>query len=135
MRLRTIAALLIAALSGAMWFAALDAILLFRAMDDPAGAGLLAANGFAATYWVGAVACLVGLLVSKRSRVIAGVLLLVAALMLFWIVPTLRAHGAGWPGSFASLHASASLGHLLLCLGTAYWSWRLASAKAMPPRL
>ena len=127
------AALLIAALSGAMWFAALGAILLFRAMSDPSSAGQLAANGFEASYWIAAGACLIGLLVSRRSRVTAGVLLLIDALMLFWIVPALRAHGAGWPGSFASLHGSASLGHLLLCLGTAFWSWRLLSVDAAPP--
>ena len=133
LRVRQVAALLIAALSGALWFAALNAILLFRAMSDLSSAGQLAANGFVASYWVAGVACVLALLLSQRSRVIAGGLLVVEALMLFWIVPALRAHGAGWPGSFSSLHGSASLGHLLLCAGTAFWSWQLLGAKSVLP--
>ena len=133
MRIRQAAALVIAALSGALWFAALDAILLFRAMPEPRLAGQLAANGFEACYWAVAAACLVGLVVSPRSRVSAALLLLIDALLLFWIVPALRAHGAGWPGSFASLHGSASLGHLLLGLGTVFWSWRLLTVEIAPP--
>jgi hypothetical protein len=129
---RLAAALLLAGVSGAMWFAALNAVLLFRAMPDPASAGQLAANGFVASYWIAALACLIGIALSRRSRVLAAGLLLVQALMLFWIVPALRTHGAGWPGSFATLHGSASLGHLLLCLGTAFWSWRMARAGSAP---
>jgi hypothetical protein len=82
-----------------------------------------------ASYLLVGVAAVVGLILSRSSRLLAAGLIVVVGLLVLWIVPALRAHGAGWPGSFASLHGSASLCHLVLCLGSAVWAWRLSRAQ------
>ncbi len=106
-----------------MWFAGCSAILLFRGLtDNPQLAGRLASDLFMASYLATTVPTLLGLLFAPVGRVIGVVLVLALLLQAFAVVPALREHGAGWPGSFASLHATASLLHFVLAVATIWWS-------------
>jgi hypothetical protein len=109
--------------SGALWFAGVTAILLFRSMpDNPAAAGLLAADIFMASYVAASVPSFLGVLFAPVGRPIGFVLLLALLAQVFGIVPALRQHGAGWPATFASLHATASVLHLVLAVATIWWA-------------
>ncbi len=122
--LRRCIAIAAALSSGALWFAAVNAVVLFHAISDPAQAGRIAADGFYVSYLIALAICLV-VLVFSGQRMLGAVGVAVAGLLLVWLVPALREHGAGWPFSFASLHASASLAHFVLALSTLGLSWRL----------
>ena len=110
--------------SGALWFAALNAVLLFKALPDPATAGQLAADGFYASYLIALVVGML-LVVFTRERRFSGVAVGLAAVLTFWLAPALRSHGEGWPFPLGSLHVAASLVHVLLALCTLGLSWRL----------
>jgi hypothetical protein len=97
--------------------------LLFKALPDPAAAGQLAADGFYASYLIALVVSLV-LVLFTRERSVSGAAVCLAVLLAFWLTPALRTHGDGWPFPLASLHASASIAHLLLALCMLALSWR-----------
>jgi hypothetical protein len=99
--------------------------------DNPAAAGQLAADVFMASYVVASVPSLFGVLFAPVARPIGLALLLALVAEAFGIVPALRNHGAGWPASFASLHATASLLHLGLAIGTLWWSVLLVRYRRM----
>jgi hypothetical protein len=106
-----------------LWFAGVTAMLLFRGMpESPAAAGLLAADVFMASYVATSIPSLLGVLFAPVGRPIGFALLLVLVAQTFGIVPALREHGAGWPASFASLHATASVLHLVLAVATIWWA-------------
>ena len=132
--MRQAAALVSAAAVGALLFSVHVATEVFREMpDDRAFAGRIAGRAFTGAYGIAAVAAVFATVVvltirTRRAmldRSIAAASLLVAGLQLGWIAPAIVAHGAGWPGSFASLHATGGLLHVALAALALVIAWRL----------
>lgn len=112
--------------------------ILFDAMpNDRALAGRIAGRAFESAYWIAFGAALVVLAVawfarSRRARiemVLAAVMLIAAALQLFWIAPAITSHGAGWPWSFASLHGAGGATHLMLAGVALVLAWLLLASR------
>ena len=106
--------------------------MVFRSMpDDRVTAGRIAGRAFVGAYGIALAAAALALVVAfttvatTRDRVLAVLFLLVAALQLFWIAPAILSHGAGWPGTFASLHAAGGSLHLLLAVLALALAWLL----------
>jgi hypothetical protein len=119
---------------GALLFSVHIATSVFREMpDDRMLAGRIAGRAFVGAYSITAVAAAIALLVALTVRVgtgaadrwIALTFLVAALLELFWIAPSIVQHGSGWPGSFASLHATGGALHLLLAVFALVLAWRL----------
>jgi hypothetical protein len=132
--MRKAASLLCAAAVGALLFSIHVATSVFRDLpDDRLLAGRIAGRAFTAAYAIAAVAALVAVVVvlsrrtqrAKLDRAIAVGLLSIAALQSLWVAPAIVRHGAGWPGSFASLHATGGVLHLALVVLALLLSWRL----------
>lgn len=132
-------AILAAVAVGALLFSARIAPLLFDAMpDNRALAGRLAGRAFESAYWItlvaaivaSAVAWLAGSMRARCERVLAALMLIDAALLVFWIAPAIANHGAGWPGSFASLHGAGGALHVLLAAVALVLSWLLLASRA-----
>jgi Domain of unknown function (DUF4149) len=133
--IRNAAALWCAVATGTLLFSAIVAPMLFDALPgDRATAGRIAARGFEAAYVVALAAALVvciacWLSATRRAPNLAlGAAMLVGAcVQLFWVAPSISRRGAGWPGSFASLHATGGGLHLLLGVLALVLAWRLLS--------
>ncbi len=137
--MRQAAALVSAAAVGALLFSVHVATAVFRDMpNDRVFAGRIAGRAFTAAYVIAAVAAALAVVVvltirTRRAildRSIAFASLLVAGLQLGWIAPAIVAHGAGWPGSFASLHAAGGLLHVALAALALVLAWRLLDEDA-----
>lgn len=133
------AAILCAVAVGALLFSARIAPLLFEAMpDDRALAGRIAGRAFESAYWIAlavavAASAVVWVARSARARgecVLAMLMLIDAALLVFWIAPAIANHGAKWPWSFASLHGTGGAMHLLLAVVALALSWLLLTSRA-----
>ena len=131
---RKAASLWCAAAVGALVFSVRVATTVFEEMPgDRALAGRIAGRAFTGAYAIALVAAVIAVLVvwlprtvrSGIDRGLAAGLLLGAALELFWIAPAIVRHGVGWPGSFASLHATGGAVHLLLAVVALILAWRL----------
>ncbi len=98
-------------------------------------AGRIAGRSFTGAYAIAAVASLVAVVVvfATRSRALDRVLALAmaaAALVeLAWIAPAILAHGSGWPGSFASLHAAGGALHVAIAAIALILAWRLLDER------
>ncbi len=112
--------------------------MLFNAMPgDRALAGRIAGRAFESAYWVAFGAALVALAVawfarSTRARieiVLGALMVIAAALQLFWIAPAIANHGAGWPWSFASLHGAGVAMHLALAVVALMLAWLLLAER------
>jgi hypothetical protein len=132
--LRQAASLSCAAAVGALLFSVHIATTVFREMpDDRMLAGRIAGRAFVGAYSITATAAVLALLIATTLRGgrgmkdlwTAGALLIAALLELFWIAPAIVQHGVGWPGSFASLHATGGALHLLLAVLALTLAWRL----------
>ena len=96
-------------------------------------AGQIAGRAFTGAYVIAVVAAVlaVAVVLAQRTRrtaldrAIAITLLLIAGLQTLWVAPAIMRHGAGWPGSFASLHASAGVLHLAMVVLALFLAWRL----------
>ena len=131
---RKAASLWCAAAVGALVFSVRIATTVFEDMPaDRALAGRIAGRAFTGAYAIALVAAVIAVLVvwlphTARSRVdrwMAAALLLGAGVELFWIAPAIVRRGVGWPGSFASLHATGGAVHLLLAVVALILAWRL----------
>gem|GEM_PF-1884462 len=131
---RKAASLWCAAALGALLFSVRIATTVFADMPgDRALAGRIAGRAFTGAYAIAMVAAVIAVIVvwlsrtvgSRVDRWIAAGLLVAAATELFWIAPAITQHGAGWPGSFASLHATGGALHLLLAVCALVLAWRL----------
>lgn len=131
--IKNAAALWCAVATGTLLFSAVVAPMLFEALPgDRVTAGRIAARGFEAAYAVAfaaaLVVCIACLLSAMRRRLNLGLgaaMLGAAAIQLFWIAPSITRRGAGWPGSFASLHAAGGGLHVLLAVLGLVLAWRL----------
>ncbi len=112
--------------------------MLFNAMpDERALAGRIAGRAFESAYWVAFGSALVALAVAwfvRSSRrpveiVLGALMLIAAALQLFWIAPAISGHGAAWPWSFASLHGVAGAMHLVLAVTALMLAWLLLASR------
>ncbi|MEO8936441.1 MAG: DUF4149 domain-containing protein [Burkholderiaceae bacterium] len=131
---RRIAALCCAASLGALLFSVRVATTVFAEMPgDRVLAGRIAGRAFTGAYAIAGIAAVIAIFVvwftrstgQRLDRWLAGVLLVAAALELFWIAPAITRHGDGWPGSFASLHAVGGGLHLVLAAFALILAWRL----------
>lgn len=131
---RQAASLLCAAAVGALLFSVHVATSVFRDLpDDRMLAGRIAGRAFTSAYTIATVAAVVAVavvLMQRTRRVvldrsIACALLVIAGLQLSWVAPAIVRHGAGWPGSFASLHATGGILHLALVALALFLAWRL----------
>ena len=131
---RRAAALWCAASVGALLFSVRVAVMVFDEMPaDRVQAGRIAGRAFTGAYAIALTAAVVALVVvwltrsvqARIDRWIAAALLAASVAELFWIAPAILRHGAGWPGSFASLHATGGVLHLVLALFALILSWRL----------
>ena len=113
--------------------------MLFDAMpNDRVLAGRIAGRAFESAYWMALAAAFVASTVAWLTRSaratseigMAALMLLLAALQLFWIAPAIASHGAGWPWSFASLHGAGGAMHLLLAVIALALSWLLLESRA-----
>ncbi len=121
-----------AAAAGSLLFSVHVATMVFREMpNDRLDAGRIAGSAFVGAYATAAVASVVAIVVTVVTRaaipqrLLAVALLVIAALELFVVAPAILAHGTGWPGSFASLHATGGGLHLLLVVLSLALAWRL----------
>ncbi len=129
------AALWCAVAVGTLLFSAVVAPTLFEALPhDRAMAGRIAGRGFEAAYAVTFAAALVAWIaflvvrVQRRANAAFAALLVAgSAIQLFWVAPAIARHGAGWPWSFASLHAVGGGIHLALAVVALVLAWRLLS--------
>ena len=112
--------------------------MLFDAMpNDPALAGRIAGRAFESAYWIALAAAITASAVAWFARsaratieiVVAALMLIAAALQLFWIAPAIAGHGAGWPWSFASLHGAGGAMHLVLAVVALALSWLLLASR------
>jgi Domain of unknown function (DUF4149) len=133
---RVFASLLCAAAVGALLFSVQVATMVFRELsDDRLRAGRVAGHAFAGAYGITAVAAVIALAVvwgapsPRTDRVVSFALALIGAAQLFWITPAIASHGVGWPGTFASLHATGGVLHLALALLALVLAWRLLSLR------
>jgi uncharacterized membrane protein required for colicin V production len=131
-RARQAASVVCAAAVGSLLFSVHIATMVFREMpDDRLLAGRIAGRALVGAYATAAVASVVAIVVTVvtragiLNRVAAFALLAIASLELFVIAPAILAHGTGWPGSFASLHATGGGLHLLLTVLSLVLAWRL----------
>ena len=131
---RHAASLACAATVGALLFSIRVATTVFREMpEDRALAGRIAGRAFTGAYAIATAAAVLAVIVvlaarSTRGRIdewLAGGLLVAALLELFWIAPAILHRGAGWPGSFASLHAAGGGLHVVLAAIALVLAWRL----------
>jgi len=130
--IRNAAALWCAVATGTLMFSAVVAPMLFDALPDRQTAGRIAARGFEAAYIVALAAalvvCIASVLAAPRRApnfALGAVMLVGAAVQLFWIAPSISRHGAGWPGSFVSLHATGGGLHVVLAVLALVLAWRL----------
>lgn len=132
--MRQLASLVSAAAVGALLFSVHVAVAAFRDLpDDRVLAGKIAGRAFTGSYAVSAVAAIVALVVvaSRRTRhwtfdrTAAALFFAVALVQSLWIAPAIVHHGAGWPGTFASLHATGGTLHLALAGFALLMAWRL----------
>lgn len=132
--MRKAASLLCAAAVGALLFSIHVATSVFRDMpEDRLLAGRIAGRAFTGAYAIASVAAVVAVVVvltqrTRRAmldRSLAVGLLLVAGLQSLWVAPAIVRHGAGWPGSFASLHAVGGTLHLALVVLSLFLAWCL----------
>ena len=123
-----------AAAVGALLFSVRMAVTAFQDLPaDRALAGRIAGRAFTGAYAIAAVAGAIVIAVLMVARVrrmrtdasLAVVLLASALLELFWIAPAILRRGSGWPGSFASLHATGGALHVLLSMVALVLAWRL----------
>ncbi len=137
------ASLWCAAAVGALLFSIRVATTIFEELPaDRMLAGRIAGRAFITAYAITLVAAVIAVGVvwvtrsngSKLDRWIAGVLLVASVLELFWVAPAITHHGAGWPGSFASLHAVGGGVHLLLAVFALVLAWRLLDWVEDGPR-
>ncbi len=135
---RQVAAILCAVALGTLLFSARVAPMLFDAMpNDRSLAGRIAGRAFESAYWIALVAAVIALVVawlarSMRSRIeiaLALLMLIAAAVQLFWIAPAITSHGAGWPWSFASLHGAGGAMHLMLAVVAPVLAWLLLAGR------
>ena len=127
------ASLACAAAVGALLFSVRVATTVFQEMPDRLQAGRVAGRSFTGAYAITTFAAVVAVLVvlstPSRRRLLdtwcAFSLLVTALLQLFWIAPAIVNRGAGWPGSFASLHAAAGVLHLFMATLALILAWRL----------
>ncbi len=145
---RQFASVVAAAALGALLFSIRVATSVFHEMpNDRALAGRIAGRAFTGAYWIAVVAAVLAVAVvlttrSRRGRIdawLAGSLLSMGLLQLFWIAPAIARHGVGWPGSFASLHAAGGVLHAALAVFALALAWRLLDTVddplvAMPAR-
>ncbi len=110
--------------------------MVFREMPgDRMLAGRIAGRSFTGAYGIATVASLVAVLVTMTTRSGAldrslAVAMAVASIVeLAWIAPAIVMHGAGWPGSFASLHAFGGALHLLIATTALILAWRLLDER------
>jgi hypothetical protein len=129
---RYAASLLCAASAGSLLFSVRIAMMVFGDMpDDRLSAGRIAGRAFVSAYAISASAALIALVVTIATRIelkdraLSIALLVMALLELLWIAPAIVAHGTGWPGSFASLHATGGALHLVLVVLSLVLAWRL----------
>ena len=131
---RKAASLWCAASVGALVFSVRVATMVFEEMPgDRAQAGRIAGRAFTGAYAIALVAAVVAVIVvwlprtarSRADRWMATGLLVGATVQLFWIAPAIVRHGVGWPGSFASLHATGGAVHVLLAVVALVLAWRL----------
>ena len=126
------ASLLCAAALGSLLFSVHVATMLFRELsDDRLRAGRIAGRTFVGAYWIAAVAGVAAIAAAfatrapRLDRLMAVILVAIAALQLTWIAPAIGSHGSGWPGSFASLHATGGVLHVALAALALALAWRL----------
>ena len=138
---RKAASLWCAAAVGALLFSVHVATSVFADMPaDRALAGRIAGRAFTGAYAITIVAALFAMTVvwlprTVRPRVdrwIASGLLAAASTELFWIAPSITRHGVGWPGSFASLHATGGALHVLMAVCALVLAWRLLAEETVP---
>ena len=129
---RQAASLVCAAAVGSLVFSVHIATSVFREMPlDRLQAGRIAGRVFVGAYATAAVAAIVAIVVTFATRgavvdrLSACVLLATASIEWFVVAPAILAHGSGWPGSFASLHATGGGLHLLLIVVALFLAWRL----------
>jgi hypothetical protein len=133
--IKNAAALWCAVATGTLMFSAVVAPMLFDALPyDRQTAGRIAARGFEAAYIVAlaaalvvCIACLLSTTRRSPNFALGAVMLVGAAVQLFWIAPSISRHGAGWPGSFVSLHATGGGLHVVLAVLALVLAWRLLS--------
>jgi hypothetical protein len=133
---RLFAALLCAAAVGALLVSVQVATTVFRELpDDHLRAGRVAGHAFAGAYGITAVAAVIALAVAwgaphpRIDRIASLALATVGAVQLFWITPAIESHGVGWPGTFASLHATGGALHVVLVLLALLLAWRLLAQR------
>ena len=138
---RQAASLVSAAAVGALLFSVRVATSTFREMpNDRALAGRIAGRAFTGAYWITVVAAVIAVAVvlttrSRRGSLdawLAGSLMSMGLLQLFWIAPAIAQHGVGWPGSFASLHAVGGVLHVGLSMIALVLAWRLLDIVEEP---
>lgn len=131
---RKAASLWCAAAVGALVFSVRVATTVFEEMPaDRTLAGRIAGRAFTGAYAIALVAAVVAIVVvwlpkaaaTPVDRAMATGLLAGATVELFWIAPAITRHGAGWPGSFASLHAVGGAVHVALAVASLVLAWRL----------
>jgi hypothetical protein len=129
---RLVAALLCAAAVGALLFSVQVATIVFRELpDDHLRAGRVAGHAFTGAYGITAVAAVLVLAITwavphpRFDRIASLALAAIGAVQLFWITPAIESHGVGWPGTFASLHATGGVLHLALAVLALLLAWRL----------
>ena len=135
---RQVAAILCAVALGTLLFSARVAPLLFDALpNDRALAGRIAGRAFESGYWIAFGAGVIALAAASFARsshasfeiVFAALMPIAAAMQLFWIVPAIARHGAGWPWSFASLHGVGGAVHLMLAVVALTLAWSMLASR------
>lgn len=131
---RQAASLASAAAVGALLFSVRVATSVFHEMpQDRVLAGRIAGRAFTGAYWIAVIASIVAVVVvlttrSRHGRTdawLAGSMLSMGLMQLAWVAPAIAQHGAGWPGSFASLHAVGGALHVALAVVALVLAWRL----------
>ncbi len=134
---RHAASLSCAAAVGALLFSVHVATTVFREMPgDRVLAGRIAGRSFTGAYGIATVAALVAVAVTLATRsgaidrALAAAMAAFAIVELAWIAPAIVSHGAGWPGSFASLHAFGGGLHVAIAAIALLLAWRLLDERA-----